>query len=165
MDRKELGHWVFRLGFGACLIPFGLFVVLFRLRRDVYLEQMPPLVVIAAVLIGASILLALILGPMRRVIEPIAERITNPIAPIALFIVGVFGLGGLLSLVFAPASPGTEEKSGVVSGLESRPNVILVMVDTLRADHLSCYGSDVPTPNLCRLAEEGTIYQGFSHAS
>lgn len=165
MDKKELGHWVFRLGFGACLIPFGLFVVLFRLRRDVYLEQMPPLIVIAAVLIGATLLLALILGPMRRVIEPIAERITNPIAPIALFIVGVFGLGGLLSLAFAPASVESNEKNGVAAGLESKPNVILVMVDTLRADHLSCYGSDVPTPNLCRLAEEGTIYQGFSHAS
>ena len=23
----------------------------------------------------------------------------------------------------------------------------------------------MPTPNLCRLAEDGTIYQGFSHAS
>ena len=165
MDKKELGHWVFRLGFGACLIPFGLFVVLFRLRRDVYLEQMPPILVIAAVLIGATILLLLILGPMRRLIEPIAERITNPLAPIALFVVGVFGLGGLLSLAFAPTGAERAEKNGVAAGLESKPNVILVMVDTLRADHLSCYGSDVETPNLCRLADDGTIYQGFSHAS
>ncbi|MBB85012.1 MAG: hypothetical protein CL931_14485 [Deltaproteobacteria bacterium] len=165
MDKKELGHWVFRLGFGACLIPFGLFVVLFRLRRDVYLEQMPPLLVIAGVLIGATVLLAIILGPMRRAIEPIAERLTSPIAPIALFLVGVFGLGGGLALAFAPAGAEKAEKNGIAAGLESRPNVILVMVDTLRADHLSCYGSDVKTPNLCRLADEGTIYQGFSHAS
>ena len=165
MDKKELGHWVFRLGFGACLIPFGLFVVLFRLRRDVYLEQMPPVLVIAAVLIGTTILLLLILGPMRRLIEPIAERITNPLAVIALFVVGVFGLGGLLSLAFAPAGAERAEKNGVAAGLESKPNVILVMVDTLRADHLSCYGSEVKTPNLCRLADDGTIYQGFSHAS
>jgi len=165
MDKKELGHWVFRLGFGACLIPFGLFVVLFRLRRDVYLEQMPPILVIVAVLIGATILLLLILGPMRKLIEPIAERITNPLAPVALFVVGVFGLGGLLSLAFAPTGAERAEKNGVAAGLESKPNVILVMVDTLRADHLSCYGSDVQTPNLCRLADDGTIYQGFSHAS
>jgi len=165
MDKKELGHWVFRLGFGACLIPFGLFVVLFRLRRDVYLEQMPPILVIVAVLIGATILLLLILGPMRKLIEPIAERITNPLAPVALFVVGVFGLGGLLSLAFAPTGAERAEKNGVAAGLESKPNVILVMVDTLRADHLSCYGSDVQTPNLCRVADDGTIYQGFSHAS
>ncbi len=35
-------------------------------------------------------------------------------------------------------------------------NVLLISVDTLRADHLSCYGYDKPTsPNLDRLASEG----------
>jgi len=165
MDRKELGHWVVRLGFGACLIPFGLFVVLFRLRRDVYLEQMPPLGVIAGVLIAASVLLLLILGPARKLIEPIAERLAHPIAPIALFVLGVFGLGGGLSLAFAPAGLERESRDGIAAGLEAKPNVVLVMVDTLRADHLSCYGADIETPNLCRLANEGTLYQGFSHAS
>ncbi len=165
MDKKELGHWVPRLGFGACLIPFGLFVVLFRLRRDVYLEQMPPLIVIAGVLIGATALLLLILGPMRKLIEPIAERLTTPLAPIGLFLVGVIGLGGSLSLAFAPPARESGTTDGIAAGLEDKPNVILVMVDTLRADHLSCYGSDVKTPNLCRIAQDGTIYQGFSHAS
>lgn len=165
MDKKEIGHWVPRLGFGACLIPFGLFVVLFRLRRDVYLEQMPPLGVILLVLVVATLLLALILGPMRKVLEPIAERLTTPLAPVLLYIVGVFGLGGLLSVALAPAAVGQSGGGGIAAGLESKPNVLLVMVDTLRADHLSCYGSDLKTPNLCRLAEDGTTYQGFSHAS
>lgn len=165
MDKKEIGHWVPRLGFGACLIPFGLFVVLFRLRRDVYLEQMPPLGVILLVLVVATLLLALILGPMRKVLEPIAERLTTPLAPVVLYIVGVFGLGGLLSVALAPAAVGQSGGGGIAAGLESKPNVLLVMVDTLRADHLSCYGSDLKTPNLCRLAEDGTTYQGFSHAS
>ena len=165
MDKKEIGHWVPRLGFGACLIPFGLFVVLFRLRRDVYLEQMPPLGVILLVLVVASVLLALILGPMRKVLEPVAERLTTPLAPIALYVVGVFGLGGLLSVALAPAAVEQSGGGGIAAGLESKPNVLLVMVDTLRADHLSCYGSDLKTPNLCRLADDGTTYQGFSHAS
>ncbi len=165
MDKKEIGHWVPRLGFGACLIPFGLFVVLFRLRRDVYLEQMPPLGVILLVLVVASVLLALILGPMRKVLEPVAERLTTPLAPVALYIVGVFGLGGLLSVALAPATIEQSNSGGIAPGLKSKPNVLLVMVDTLRADHLSCYGSDLKTPNLCRLADDGTTYQGFSHAS
>ena len=165
MDKKEIGHWVPRLGFGACLIPFGLFVVLFRLRRDVYLEQMPPLGVILLVLVVASVLLALILGPMRKVLEPVAERLTTPLAPVALYIVGVFGLGGLLSVALAPAAIEQSSSGGIAPGLKSKPNVLLVMVDTLRADHLSCYGSDLKTPNLCRLADDGTTYQGFSHAS
>ena len=165
MDKKEIGHWVPRLGFGACLIPFGLFVVLFRLRRDVYLEQMPPLGVIALILLAATILLFLILGPMRKLLEPIATKLTTPIAPLALFVVGVFGIGGLLGVALAPATPARTGGGTISAKLASKPNVILVMVDTLRADHLSCYGGSVATPNLCRLAENGTIYQGFSHAS
>jgi hypothetical protein len=165
MDRKEIGSWVPRLGFGACLIPFGLFVVLFRLRRDVYLEQMPPIGVIAIVLLGATILLWLILGPAKKLVDPIAPRLTTPIAPIALLVLGVVGIGLPLSITLSPPAEARTGSDGIAAGLEDKPNVILVMVDTLRSDHLSCYGADIETPNLCRIAEGGTIYQGFSHAS
>jgi arylsulfatase A-like enzyme/uncharacterized membrane protein YbhN (UPF0104 family) len=165
MDRMEIGSWVPRLGFGACLIPFGLFVVLFRLRRDVYLEQMPPIGVIAMVLVGAAVLLWLILGPAKKLLDPIATRLTTPIAPIALLIVGVIGVGLPLSITLSPPANARTGGDGIATGLEGKPNVILVMVDTLRADHLSCYGADIDTPNLCRLTEGGTTYQGFSHAS
>ena len=41
-----------------------------------------------------------------------------------------------------------------------RPNVVLVTIDTLRADHLACYGSrDVRTPHLDRLAAEGVLFE------
>lgn len=42
-----------------------------------------------------------------------------------------------------------------------RPGVVLfLVVDTLRADHLGCYGYDaIETPNLDRLAREGTLYE------
>jgi arylsulfatase A-like enzyme/Flp pilus assembly protein TadD len=41
-----------------------------------------------------------------------------------------------------------------------RCNVILLTLDTLRADHLSCYAADnVPTPNLDALAAEGTLFE------
>ncbi len=45
-----------------------------------------------------------------------------------------------------------------------RPNVILISIDTLRADHLSCYGyKKTTTPNIDRLASEGTIFlQNYS---
>ena len=37
--------------------------------------------------------------------------------------------------------------------------VLFIAVDTLRADHLSCYGYKFKTsPNLDKLAEEGTIF-------
>jgi arylsulfatase A-like enzyme len=41
-----------------------------------------------------------------------------------------------------------------------RPNVVLVTIDTLRADHLGCYGSQtVQTPHLDRLAREGVLFE------
>jgi arylsulfatase A-like enzyme/Flp pilus assembly protein TadD len=42
-------------------------------------------------------------------------------------------------------------------------NLVLVSVDTLRADHLSCYGgAAVRTPHLDRLASEGVLYENVS---
>lgn len=40
------------------------------------------------------------------------------------------------------------------------PNVLLISIDTLRADHLGCYGYGRATsPNLDRLAREGTLFE------
>ena len=40
-----------------------------------------------------------------------------------------------------------------------RPNVLLVSIDTLRADHLSCYGYARPTsPVIDRLARERVVH-------
>ena len=45
---------------------------------------------------------------------------------------------------------------------QNRPNVLLVVLDTLRADYVSCYGHPAPTtPNLDSFAAEGTQ---FDHA-
>ncbi len=44
-----------------------------------------------------------------------------------------------------------------------RPNVLVLLVDTLRADHLGCYGAQPsPSPNLDRLATRGVV---FEHAT
>lgn len=49
----------------------------------------------------------------------------------------------------------------------SRPNVILISVDTLRADHLGCYGYERATsPAIDRLAKRGVRFdQAFSQSS
>ena len=46
--------------------------------------------------------------------------------------------------------------TGVSCGRSERPNVLLVTIDTLRADHLGCYGFGLAnTPAIDRLAAEG----------
>src|SRR5262245_6279617 len=43
---------------------------------------------------------------------------------------------------------------------ETRPNVVLLTIDTLRADHLGAYGSaTVRTPHLDRLAADGVLFE------
>ncbi len=45
-------------------------------------------------------------------------------------------------------------------GREARPNIILILLDTTRADHLSCYGYErETTPGLDSLAEAGTRFE------
>ena len=47
----------------------------------------------------------------------------------------------------------------VLASLLSAPNVVLISVDTLRPDHLGCYGYAHPTsPNLDRLAEVSLVF-------
>ena len=43
---------------------------------------------------------------------------------------------------------------------DSRPNIVLISVDTLRADHLGCYGYQRNTsPHIDQLAAEGTLFE------
>ncbi len=47
-----------------------------------------------------------------------------------------------------------------VQTAEERPNLILITIDTLRADHLGTYGYPRETsPNIDRLAESGTLFE------
>ncbi len=165
MDHDEVQRWTPTLGFTACLVPLGLFVTLFRLRRDVYLEQMPPAPVVLAVLAGFALLAAALLFFGHRFFSSRAGIIAR--APIAGgLLVLVMGTGLALGLGYGPNV--TPPKGSVADGLRGRPNVVLVMVDTLRADYLPCYGDDsVKAPNICGLGEQdgGIILDGYAHAS
>lgn len=52
------------------------------------------------------------------------------------------------------------------SSEHARPNVLVIAVDTLRADRLGCYGGTRGlTPNIDRLATRGVVFEhAFSHA-
>ena len=44
--------------------------------------------------------------------------------------------------------------------VETRPNIILISLDTVRSDHVSCYGYPrTTTPTLDRLAQEGAFFK------
>lgn len=57
----------------------------------------------------------------------------------------------------ARAAAGTRASVRTASG--PRPNILIYMVDTLRADHLGCYGYDRPTsPSIDRFALDATLF-------
>jgi len=67
----------------------------------------------------------------------------------------------LAAAVSLLAGCGSEAPDG-----SARPNVLLVTIDTLRADRLGCYGAERPTsPNLDRLAAGGLVFdRAYSQA-
>lgn len=64
----------------------------------------------------------------------------------------VAGAAGL-SLAVVRSTPPPGQARG------ERPNVLVVTIDTLRADRLEPYGADNPTPTISRLAREGVLFE------
>ena len=81
----------------------------------------------------------------------ICRRVTAPLLT-------TFLVSGL-SLVVAAMTSGQEDKAEVAAkpkAVADAPNVLFLLVDTLRADHLSGYGYGQPTsPNMDALGESG----------
>ena len=47
-----------------------------------------------------------------------------------------------------------------------KPNIVLLAVDSLRADHMSCYGYPrLTTPHIDRFAQGGTLFEHTYSAS
>jgi arylsulfatase A-like enzyme/cytochrome c-type biogenesis protein CcmH/NrfG len=68
----------------------------------------------------------------------------------------------LLGVIVIPfLSPASREKDS------GRLNVLLITIDTLRADRLSCYsGQHLKTPNIDSLSERGTLFlRAFAHTT
>lgn len=86
-----------------------------------------------------------------------------------------FLLAGPLPSMGHLPSAAHQDAMGIEAAPADAPNLALIVLDTLRADHLGCYGYERPTsPNLDRWAAEGGLYlhansvathTGPSHAS
>lgn len=61
---------------------------------------------------------------------------------------------------------GVATRHGLLRGTGHPRNVLLITVDTTRADYLRCYGHPtVPTPHMDRLAEEGALFRRCAASS
>lgn len=70
-----------------------------------------------------------------------------------------YGLSGLTVMsVPATANSGRNVK-------KEKPNIVLIMVDDMGYSDIGCYGGEIPTPNIDRLAERGVRYTQFYNSA
>lgn len=82
---------------------------------------------------------------------------------VALVLVAFLVSEVAISLAAPPAGPVPRSDVPLVPGLRDRPNVLLIVAETLRADRLGCYGHDGDlTPHLDVLAQDGVVYRQMS---
>ena len=73
--------------------------------------------------------------------------------------IGWFALVGLLMASPAVLAQVAGPKK-VIANAQTHPNVILITIDTLRADHVGCYGAQtVKTTTLDALARDGVVFE------
>ena len=68
------------------------------------------------------------------------------------------GLGAIGALTFPRVG---KSAAPVFQGLEKRPNIVVILVDDMGFADIGCYGSEIPTPNLDKLAADGVRFTQF----
>jgi arylsulfatase A-like enzyme len=138
----------------------------FRIIRDVYHEISPGMSLDLKLLAGAAVLFLVLHQVFFRFLlgaSPL-RRITGVAGSLAAWLVIIAAAALVSSTGDAP-----EPRLHPVAAGESadRPNVLLIIVDTLRADRLPPYGyAGIEAPAFGRLATDGIVYRhAFAQAS
>ncbi|MCZ6671371.1 MAG: sulfatase-like hydrolase/transferase, partial [Verrucomicrobia bacterium] len=85
------------------------------------------------------------------------KRFVRPFAALAV--------GFLLTLLILPVQAATADSSLPPMGSSSKPNILFILVDDQSPFDLKVYNSKSTsqTPNINRLAEEGTVFDSAYH--
>jgi arylsulfatase A-like enzyme len=128
-----------------------------------------PLITSPSSLAFTAVLTALVLWVARRLARPAAvplrddegSRVERGVRLMATGALGIAALALALPPLWTwPARLGAVERSPANAG---RPNVLVLVLDTVRADHVSSYGYPrSTTPNLDRVAREGALFEQAS---
>ena len=68
------------------------------------------------------------------------------------------GFGGVIGRTYRESTPWWPEP---VRAPEGAPNIVFIVLDDVGFAHLGCYGSDIETPTMDRLAANGLRYTNF----
>jgi len=138
LETNSLFSWLTN---GFKIGSYGLFILLFLIYTIV--------IILFNKLIVSRIN---ILDPAQNIIASIFNS-----RKVSLFSLGILGLVVLFNIFIL----GYERRNSTEG-----PNIVLISIDTLRADHLGSYGYERDTsPNIDNIAEEGVLFENaFSQA-
>ena len=166
--------WMIPLSTATLFVAVGLVLGLIALRWPRVATRSTPIVLGVPLFLGpllairglypiVSVLLAIglavRLAPLVRLENPRTRRAMRAAVPI---LAGVVALVGVTRASFLANQAAGPKDVAIASPREpKRPNVLLVVMDTVRADHVSLYGYGRATmPNLDRWAKRGVVFTG-----
>jgi arylsulfatase len=140
----------------AVLLPILLFVAVVGIGNRYYLpEETAP---VSLLFDGAAALFSLALGIAIARVSRKLPRLTSGRAAIFTLAAAV-ALFGILSIAPSADESGLGTSSIERENARGRPNLLILMIDTLRYDHVSWSGySRRTTPKLERFVERGTVF-------
>ncbi|MFN8545920.1 MAG: sulfatase [Candidatus Binatia bacterium] len=157
----------FALAFAGILGSLGFMVARFRVVRDVFLEQLPQGSLAMVVQLAALAATVVVAGGLWWRLRGTAARgaaVARPLVAGGIVVALAALASGAVRLASVPPPPATGARGQAAAGV---PNVVLIVVDTLRADHLSAWGYTASrTPHVDALAADGIRFANtFSQAS
>lgn len=152
---------------GLVAAALGIVVARFRVIRDVFGESLAigsgaGIAVHVGLIVGALVVFLVV----RKLLCGAAER-RGPLAAGLRWAVTVLVVALLSAVGLNAIAGGGDASPAQAAGTAAGPDVVLVIVDTLRADHIGPYGaSDVRTRALDTLAADGVVFEkAFAQSS
>ncbi len=134
-------------------------------KRLVTISNLPSfpgfrLVYVSMVVLAIFFITIALVFLFRQVIKLLGIRLSAAPFLIAALIISVSSIA--IVTLTSPPEKGLAFMTGDnVSESEGLPNIILILIDTLRADWLSIAGYDIDTPNFQAIAEDGILYTNY----
>jgi arylsulfatase A-like enzyme len=116
-------------------------------------EQLPATLTRAAVSMSAALVVSFLLFSIYQRLSVAIQRKLQTLVIACAF----------LCWIFPPATPSSESQPWAGEETERPANVVLLVIDTLRADRLSAYGHSIDgkatSPALDQIAADGTLFR------
>lgn len=119
---------------------------------------LPPILYFAVGCAGSALLLGWLQRRKPTLVSGARHSPYRLLAGLDLAVLAVLSLALIATRWWGPQTFSSPSVASPERGPHN--NVVLIMLDTVRADHLSCYGYARPTtPNLDRLARQGVLFE------